>query len=267
MVVDPSEHPDDVLELRSTTLTLLSVMLKTADLARVGAVLAHRHAENPGLFDHDPVAIDIGLLRDDPAPIDFAGLIALLRQHRMNPIAAEGGSEPQRLAAIAAGLADAPPQRSRHPGPHRPRESEKAQRADRTQPRDAVQRPPQNPSQKGAPDTPPRAHATLVIDKPLRSGQQVYARGDLVVLGAVNFGAEVIADGHIHVYAPLRGRALAGARGNTEARIFSTHLEPQLVSIAGMYRTAEVPLPADVLGKPAQVRLAGESLVIEPLSP
>ena len=112
----------------------------------------------------------------------------------------------------------------------------------------------------------PTAVPTLVVDKPLRSGQRVYARGgDLVVLAAVSFGAEVIADGHIHVYAPLRGRAIAGARGNTEARIFSTCLEPQLVSIAGIYRTAETELPASVASKPATVRLDGERLVIEPI--
>jgi hypothetical protein len=106
----------------------------------------------------------------------------------------------------------------------------------------------------------------VVVDKPLRSGQQVYARGaDLVVMAVVSFGAEVIADGNIHVYAPLRGRAIAGARGNTEARIFTTCLEPQLVSIAGIYRTTETELPADVRGKPAQVRLDGEKLLIEPL--
>ena len=79
---------------------------------------------------------------------------------------------------------------------------------------------------------------SVIIDKPLRSGQQVYARGaDLVVMAVVSFGAEVIADGNVHVYAPLRGRAIAGARGNADARIFSTCLEPQLVSIAGIYRT------------------------------
>ncbi len=84
----------------------------------------------------------------------------------------------------------------------------------------------------------------------------------------VNAGAEVIADGHIHVYAPLRGKAIAGARGNTEARIFTLCLEPELVSIAGVYRTSEVPLPADVLGKPTQVRLVGGAegkLVMDPL--
>ncbi len=106
----------------------------------------------------------------------------------------------------------------------------------------------------------------MVVDKPLRSGQQVYARGaDLVVLAMVSFGAEVIADGDIHVYAPLRGRAMAGARGNTQARIFSTCMEPQLLSIAGMYRTTDTELPDNVRGKPAQVRLDGEKLLIEPL--
>jgi septum site-determining protein MinC len=81
----------------------------------------------------------------------------------------------------------------------------------------------------------------------------------------VSFGAEVIADGSIHVYAPLRGRAVAGARGDASARIFSTCMEPQLVSVAGIYRTTETALPADVQGRPAQVRLAGEKLVIEAL--
>jgi septum site-determining protein MinC len=115
-------------------------------------------------------------------------------------------------------------------------------------------------------EVPVASPATLVVDKPLRSGQQVYAKGgDLVVLAVVSFGAEVIADGHIHVYAPLRGRAIAGAKGNTDERIYTTCMEPQLVSIAGFYRTTETELPADVLGKPAQVRLDGERLVVEAL--
>ena len=87
-----------------------------------------------------------------------------------------------------------------------------------------------------------------------------------MVLAIVNDGAEVIADGTIHVYAPLRGRAVAGARGDTRARIFATAMEPQLVSIAGTYLTIEADLPADVKGKPAQVRLEGDRLVIEPLA-
>ena len=100
-----------------------------------------------------------------------------------------------------------------------------------------------------------------------RSGQQVYAKGgDLIVMAAVNFGAEVLADGNIHVYGPLRGKAVAGGKGNSLARIFSTCMEPELVSIAGTYRTTESPLPADVVGKPAQIRLDDGRLVFEPLA-
>jgi septum site-determining protein MinC len=109
----------------------------------------------------------------------------------------------------------------------------------------------------------------MVVDKPLRSGQKIYARGaDLVLLAMVNQGAEVVADGNIHVYAPLRGRAMAGASGNVHARIFSTCLEPELVSIAGIYRTGEKPLADDVRGKAAQVRLSNDGqdkLLIEAL--
>ena len=96
----------------------------------------------------------------------------------------------------------------------------------------------------------------MVIDKPLRSGQQVYAKGrDLIVLAMVNPGAEVLADGHIHVYAPLRGKAIAGAKGFAGARIFAQSMDPELISIAGVYRTSENPLPAEVRGHAAQVSL------------
>ena len=109
----------------------------------------------------------------------------------------------------------------------------------------------------------------MVVDKPLRSGQKIYARGtDLVMLAMVNQGAEIAADGNIHVYAPLRGKAMAGARGNTNARIFSICLEPELISIAGIYRTSENPLSPEVQGKAAQVRLSNDGqdkLIIEAL--
>jgi septum site-determining protein MinC len=106
----------------------------------------------------------------------------------------------------------------------------------------------------------------LIIDKPLRSGQQVYAQGrDLIVLALVSFGAEVIADGHIHIYAPLRGRAHAGKSGNTEARIFCHCMEAQVLAIAGVFRTTDVPLPDGVVGHAAMVRLDGEQLEVERL--
>ncbi|WP_394789229.1 septum site-determining protein MinC [Rhodoferax sp.] len=241
----PTGHSRACFDLKSATLPLIAVVLKTADLAALGQELEARFGDTPDFFDQDPVVINLLLVEDASPAIDFKQLTALLRSYRMQPIAVHGGSAAQRLAATQAGLVDAP---------------------------DINQAVPL--TQVPAPAQPPEAMPTaiavptgaLVIDKPLRSGQQVYARGaDLVVLAVVSFGAEVLADGNIHVYGPLRGRAIAGAKGNQDARIFSTCLEAQLVSIAGIYRTSEIPLPTDVLGKPAQVRLAGEKLVMEPL--
>ena len=240
-------------DLKSASLPVVAVMLKTTDAAQFAADLAERMADAPGFFDNDPVLIDLAAVREAEAPIDFAALVAELRSRSTLPVAVRGGSAAQMAAARAAGLAaapDAPPARAESP-------AAPVQEVVREVIREV----------EVVREVPVAGPGTVVVDKPLRSGQQVYARGaDLVVMAVVSFGAEVIADGNIHVYAPLRGRAIAGARGNTEARIFSTCLEPQLVSIAGIYRTTETELPADVRGKPAQVRLEGEKLIIEPLA-
>jgi septum site-determining protein MinC len=247
-VVSKAQASSTVFDLKSATLTLVALVLKTTDWAELERELDERFGNVPDFFDHDPVSIDLTPVCDAATDIDFAALIALLRRHKMVPVAAKGGSVPQMEAARAAGLVEAPDSTG-----------------------NAV------PARVAPAATPevmltevirevPVASAALVVDKPLRSGQQVYARGgDLIVLAVVSFGAEVIADGSIHVYAPLRGRAIAGAKGNTNARIYTTCMEPQLVSIAGFYRTTETELPADVLGKAAQVRLDGERLVVEAL--
>lgn len=114
--------------------------------------------------------------------------------------------------------------------------------------------------------TGPSRRATRVITEPVRSGQQIYAEGaDLVVLSAVSPGAEVIADGCVHVYGPLRGRALAGASGDESARVFSRRFEPELVAVAGVYAVAEQINKAKT-GAAAQVMLVDGKLVIEPLN-
>ncbi len=239
-------NPNSVVDLKSAALTLVALVIKTADLTQLAAALHGRFGDAPALLDGEPVAIDLAALRDSEAEIDFPALVALLRAHSMQPIAARGGSPAQMQAALEAGLVEA-----HGAAPAR------------------VEAAPAEVAATDAPAAPatPSARPTVVVDRPLRSGQQVYARGaDLIVLAAVSFGAEVTADGHIHVYAPLRGRAIAGAQGNVEARIFATCMQPQLVSIAGTYRTTETELPADVLGKPAQVRLVGDRLVVEPLA-
>jgi septum site-determining protein MinC len=243
MTVAIAGNTPATFEIKSATLPLVALLLKSADLAELARELAARFGDIPDFFDHDPLVIDLAPLQDDSAP-DFTELLPLLRRYRLSPIAAKGGSESQMQAALAAGLAAAP----------------EAVAAGLRQ---------AQPERREQPAPEPVPAGALVIDKPLRSGQQVYARGrDLVVMAMVNPGAEVIADGHIHVYAPLRGKAIAGARGNAEARIFSLCLEPELISIAGVYRTSEVPLPADVLSRPTQVRLVGGAqgkLVMDPI--
>lgn len=225
-------------EIKSANLPLVALLLKSADLTTLAGELKARFGDIPSFFDNDPLVIDLAPLQSD-AQVDFAALLDLLRVYRVMPVAARGGTPQQMEAAMRAGLAvanDATLQGLRQAQPER--EEKKSVRAG----------PVEAPAQQGA----------MIIDKPLRSGQQVYARGrDLVVMQMVNPGAEVIADGHIHVYAPLRGKAIAGARGNTEARIIALSLEPELISIAGVYRTSDVPLPAEVRAKPTQVRLLG----------
>ncbi|AUZ06300.1 MULTISPECIES: septum site-determining protein MinC [Vitreoscilla] len=111
------------------------------------------------------------------------------------------------------------------------------------------------------------AKPTLVIRQPIRTGQQVYAENaDLIVLAMVSVGAEIIADGNIHVYAPMRGRALAGATGNKKARIFIQNMQAELVSVAGVYRTFERDLPTDLSNKAIQVYLEDDKLVVGALN-
>ena len=249
------ENASAAFELKGVTLTLVAVLLKTTDLGTLSLALQARLGDAPEALDHDPVVIDLSAVRGAAEAIDFHALIALLQRFRMHPIAARAGSAAQMEEALAAGLVES-------------QGNTPAARADV---------PAAVPVASPAPWAPPAAEAVpavpasaprpaLVIDKPLRSGQRVYAKGgDLIVLAVVSYGAEVIADGNIHVYAPLRGRAAAGALGDTGARIFTTCMEAQLLSIAGIYRTTETELNPDVLGKPAQVRLDGEKLVVQAL--
>jgi septum site-determining protein MinC len=234
-------------ELKDTRLSLATVVLHQADPAVLAAELQQRLGETPNFFDDDPVVIDITPLREHAQPLPFAALVAALRAHRMRPALVIGGSPAQAADALAAGLPTAP---EAQPAP-KPRtvEVEVIREVVREVEREV-----------------PVHVPTLVVDRPLRSGQQAYAKGgDLVVHAAVNAGAEVLADGNIHVYGPLRGKAIAGSRGNADARIFTTCLEAELIAIAGVYRTTETPLPKDVAGKPAQVRLVDGVLVMTPL--
>lgn len=240
-------------EIKSANLPLVALLLKSTDLVALARELEARFGDIPDFFDQDALMIDLSPLQATVqagrpmGDIDFPALITLLGSYQLVPISVKGGNAAQMAAALQAGLLPVP---DAHLVAARP--------APATTPA---------PAEPVATTLPPAPQGAMVIDKPLRSGQQVYARGrDLVVLAMVNAGAEVIADGHIHVYAPLRGKAMAGARGNGDARIFSLALEAELLSIAGVYRTSEHPLPPGMAGKPTQVRLVpgeeGDKLVM-----
>ena len=244
MAVESAGPTRTSFELKSAQLSVVAVALKSTDGAQLAAELERQRKDDQSFFDDDLVLIDLAAVAQDEQPIDFVPLLALLREHRTRPVAVRGGNPAQMQAALECGLVQAPLEVMRRAAPAAQEAVHEAE---------AVR------------EVPVAAPPAMVIDKPVRSGQRIYARGDLVVLAIVSFGAEVIADGSIHVYAPLRGRAMAGARGDVNARIYTTCLEPQLVSIAGMYRTTENELPEDVRGKAAQVRLDGEKLIFDPL--
>ena len=241
-----AERPS--FDLKSAQLPMLSVVLRSPDMEALAQDLARRMADDPDFFDNDPVLIDLSHVCDTEQDIDFPALLEALRTHHTVPVAVRGGNDAQMEAAKALGLSAAPdalPARRTEPEIHEIiREVEVVHEV----------------------EVPAPLADAVIVDRPLRSGQRVYAKGtDIVVLDMVSYGAEVIADGNVHVYAPLRGRAVAGASGNTNARIFSTCMEPQLLSIAGIYRTIETDLPKDVAGKAAKVRLDGEKIIIDPV--
>jgi septum site-determining protein MinC len=253
------DTPQNGYDIKSADLSLLALVLKTPDVLSVSLALQQQLAETPGFFDQDPVLVDVSALEPTThADLDLMGLLAVLRQHHLVPLAIKGAQEALLLQAKALGLVDASDARIRRSVP-----------LEAPLPVDAVPEGVSIPAPMPTPSMTP-ALAAMVIDKPLRSGQQVYAKGrDLIVLAMVNVGAEVIADGHIHVYGALRGKAIAGARGNTQAHIFALVMEPELISIAGVYRTSENALPSEVMGQAAQVSLQsgpdGDKLLISAL--
>lgn len=291
--MSPRKSP--YFELKSGSVDTLLFVVKTTELDAMRTELTRRFEATPEFFANDTVAIDVRRLADGEQ-VALGEIARLLESVSMRPVgvvaqpgqhgwAAEAGlpfleardrrvANAKSAADEAASAAEAAPADAvtdtqgttlAQPGLF-PADSESD--ADTALAAADVAPPDVAPPDVAPSDAAPsgtRAEPTLVIDRPLRSGQRIYAKGDLVVLGLVSNGAEIIAEGNIHVYAPLRGRALAGVHGNHDARIFCTCLEAELISIAGIYRTTEVPLTADVAGKPVQIRLDDEKLLIEPL--
>jgi septum site-determining protein MinC len=234
--VRSSSAQDAVFELKSGHFTLPTLRLLRTDLESLDEQLLARVKQAPGFFRHTPVVIDLSQLEAQHADLDFALLVGLMRGYSLVPVAVQGGTPQQQEMAEFLELAILSNNKPRKPSA-------------------ATQAAPTRPTVKPA--------QAKLVNKPIRSGQRVYAGGrDLIVLAPVSSGAEVIADGNIHIYGALRGRALAGVRGDREARIFCLKHQAELVAIAGQYRVSEQ-LEASHADAPTQIYLAEKKLLIE----
>jgi septum site-determining protein MinC len=281
--------------------TFMSLKLYTSDMAVIDAKLADKVQQAPGFFKDTPIVIDLSLLEEKGSDLDGGALLECIRRHRLVPIVASVGNKSSPLAqSIAIPLIETGVRRSsstKAAAGVSEKSAEKRTAAPGTDSAEAsseetgdtkgVEKGVAEGSRNGSADESSRSQdslesmpdldlsasreveyvikSPLLIDKPVRSGQQVYARDtDLIVMGQVGPGAEVIADNNIHIYGPLRGRALCGVSGNTATRIFCQSLEAELVSVAGNYRMLET-IPEELRGKPAQIWLDKDRLNIEPL--
>lgn len=259
------------LDFKSATLYAIRVVLQHADTADLIKALEKRMADAGAFFENEPVVIDASRVED---PIDWAALIKAMRDHRL-PVIGVVAQGDNLAAAQACGLTlvDLSASPARHASDAKSAAAV-AEPVSSVVPTPIAKKP--TPTQIKTAASKAQSQAaiaetslaapTMVVRGPLRSGQRVYARNsDLIVMGVVSQGAEVIADGNIHIYGPLRGKAMAGAHGDSAARIFTTGLDAELVAIAGVYRVIDSKLPADLHQKPAMISLDQDALRMAPL--
>lgn len=231
--------------LKGSLFTLTVIQLLHLDVALFAQQLKETVARAPKFFKFAPVVLDLSQLntQTDFSTLDFGQLITLFREQALIPVGVRGATVEQQLKANLAGLAILMD------------DKEKSEKNIVTPLKTMPSKQKEAPLQL-IPST------TKIVTMPVRSGQQVYAKNsDLIVLSSVSHGAEVLADGHIHIYGPLRGRALAGINGNTSARIFCRSLEAELISVAGHYQMSESehwPKPE----KPVQIYLDNQRLYV-----
>lgn len=232
-------------KLKGSLFTLSVLQLHNFNLNQIECELAEKIQLAPKFFYHTPIVIDIQKITD--LIIDFLALKQALEKSNLIPIGIKGGTETQQLQAKQAGFAIMADSSAPASEKHAPTEKPKSVEIREPQAATLVSK-----------------DGTRLITTPIRSGQQVYAQGgDLVVVSSVSSGAELLADGNIHVYGTLRGRALAGINGNRHARIFCQHLEAELVAIAGEFKVFEQ-MPNSFPGA-VQIYLKEQQLKIDSL--
>jgi septum site-determining protein MinC len=256
----PSGAPRlEPFRLRGANFNLLVMRLLDHRVEAVVPALGDQFRRAPGFLRFAPIVIGLDDMAVRPEEVDFAGLIQGLRAIEIVPIGTTGGTPEMRNAAMGAGL---PPLRV---AGGKESEVPLAEPSAAAAPEPA---PAPTPAPPPAADPQPQgiAKPAMVIDQPVRAGTRIWAQGtDLIVIGTVNPGAEVIADGNIHVYGRLLGRAIAGGQAEMGARVFATHFDPELVSIAGYYAVRDG-LGDAPIGKAVMVRLVGEHMRFDPLA-
>jgi septum site-determining protein MinC len=258
---------DLAFEMKGAVSTLTVLRLLTPSVPAIGEQLAQKVGQLPQFFRNAPIVIDLEALGEGAEELNFGQLAEALREHRLVPVAVRGLAEELEGHATAAGFGLLKGGLSRISSKSPPAEPEAIGTAAGSEQR-AESAPESAPAPAAEPALPAAAlsleslHGGKVVKTPVRGGQIIYAQQrDLVLTAAVNAGGEVIADGNIHVYAPLRGRALAGAHGNDGALIFCSSLEAELVSVAGQYLRADE-IPAELRGKPARIYLEAGQVVV-----
>jgi septum site-determining protein MinC len=229
--------------IQGAVFTMMVVRMEDPRDPDFAVELGRQIALSPRFFDQAPVVLDIKGSLAFMDPTDFEDAKVLLQRHKLVPIGFKNASAAQVRAAMAAGLssfnASSPSRRVAEPAPQ----------------------PAPRPAEPPPVSIGPGGRSRLVT-APVRSGAQIYARGaDLIVTASVSAGAELIADGHIHVYGTLRGRAIAGAQGDSEARIFCKRLEAELISVAGRYLVSEN-IAREYLGQAVEISLDEDRLAI-----
>jgi len=252
------EIPAPAFELKAASFTLPVIRLLGVDMDAVAEQLGAKVDQAPDFFRNTPVVIDLSGLPSGVGELEFPMLVGLMRGYAMIPVGVRGGTSAQNKAAAAMELAILSDAFMRRVRPAKP-----AQSAAQTPPKEAERHKQPETADAAASERP--VSSFKLVTRPVRSGQRVYAAGgDLSVVAPVSSGAELMADGNIHVYGPLRGRAMAGMKGDVEARIFCQDLQAELLSVAGHYRVSEN-IPAELKGAPVQIFLEKDALRIERL--
>lgn len=242
-------------QLKGSALTIVVLALLDYKPSQLVAELKEKIEQAPHFFVGSPILISLEKLENPESCQDLLEnpheLVHICRKFDLQPIGFTAVPESLQAAVLQTGLAILPtPAERALKIPKEPKQTvEKV--VERVVERVVEERVVYRPSR--------------VVTRPVRSGQQIYAEGaDLIVMAQVSEGAEVLADGHIHIYGSLRGRALAGVRGDESAKIFCQHLEAELVSVAGNFVLQDA-LPKNLLKKPVQISLQGEKVIVENL--